>query len=162
MLHAVNVGDGLQADLPQDGADSFGRVRGSAPARGEDIPVLEGPLGVGLSGQTDRTDPGVELDRFAQVDQSYVVLQSAGVVLGVGEEHHRVDVEPALLGLCLDVVSPQHHSNLQSIAVNTVSGRDDPLLRDESPATEIFPVNKEGRHPGVESGHCLLPTYNLW
>ena len=46
--------------------------------------------------------------------------------------------------------------------VDAVRGREDPLLRDESSTTEIFPVHKEGRHPGVETGQSLLATYNLW
>ena len=69
-------------------------------------------LSIRTGRQTDRSDPGCELDGVDEVDEGDIILQQAGVVGGVGEEHHRVHAQSALLLLRL------HYSCQQTFAVS--------------------------------------------
>ena len=58
-------------------------------------------VSIRTGGETDRSDLGCELDGVDEVDEGDIILQQAGVVGGVGEEHHRVHAQSALLLLRL-------------------------------------------------------------
>ena len=69
-------------------------------------------LRIRTGGETDWSDLGCEVHGVDEVDEGDIILQQAGVVGGVGEEHHRVHAQSALLLLRL------HYSCQQTFAAS--------------------------------------------
>ena len=84
-------------------------------------------------GEAGRTDLAVEVDRLGQGEDGVVVVQGAGVVVGVvSDGRQRLPIELVVVDLVLPHKDGDGAGGLTSSAV---SSREDVLVGDESPST---------------------------
>merc|ERR1712110_925875 len=94
------------------------------------------------------------------MNQTNVITETQTVVVLVAEDFIRPDLQSSIFPFIPDEVRSEHNLGAAG-PVSTVSGRHDPLVRDQSAATEPGIVNEEARHPGILVRGGLLASNNL-